>query len=139
MVSKHRYITENPFTYVLIGAIIAILAARGYVLIIRTNFSIGGVEMHHVFYGVALLIIGGFIYFYTNQREKRGIARFALFLFGAGCGLVADELNFFTYNSSAYSLIQYYSESNVYSDVFLLLMLFLLFLIGLNIQTKSKR
>jgi hypothetical protein len=55
----------------------------------RTVMKIGGVHIHHFWYGILLLAVGGWLGIsYTSER----IDRLAAILFGAGGGLIGDEV-----------------------------------------------
>jgi hypothetical protein len=54
-----------------------------------TVVKIGGIHLHHFWYGIALLAVGGWLGIsYTSER----IDRLAALLFGAGGGLIGDEV-----------------------------------------------
>lgn len=75
-------------------ALISFIASFG---IARTFTSIdpnaflarGGVHIHHFWFGIILLAIGGWLGISYNQER---IVRFAAVLYGAGGGLIGDEV-----------------------------------------------
>jgi hypothetical protein len=50
---------------------------------------IGGVHVHHFWYGIAMLAIGGWL---GISVENERISRIAAILFGAGGGLIGDQV-----------------------------------------------
>jgi hypothetical protein len=72
----------------------------------HTTLNIHHIHIHHYWYGVALLVVGGWLGIsYKNDR----IARLAAILFGAGGGILGDEAGFLLTNnywtSITYTLI----------------------------------
>lgn len=63
----------------------------------KTVIETGGFHLHHFWYGIALLVVGGWLGIsYVNER----IDRLAVILFGAGGGLIGDEAGLLLYLSS---------------------------------------
>ena len=70
--------------------VISFAAARAFTALSpRTVFVRYGLHIHHFWFGLALLVVGGWLGIsYENER----VDRVAAILFGAGGGLVADEV-----------------------------------------------
>ena len=70
--------------------IISFAAARAFTALSpKTVFVPYGLHIHHFWFGLVLLVIGGWLGIsYENER----VDRIAAILFGAGGGLVADEV-----------------------------------------------
>ncbi|MGC8896530.1 MAG: hypothetical protein ACP5LB_07210 [Candidatus Bathyarchaeia archaeon] len=77
-------------------SLLALVAFIGSFVIARTfttfnpNFVLisGGLHIHHFWYGLAMLAIGGWL---GISYESERITRLAAILFGAGGGLIGDE------------------------------------------------
>lgn len=69
----------------------------------RTVLIVGGYHVHHFFYGIVLMAIGGWLG--INYRDDQ-IDRIAAVLFGIGGGLVGDEIGFII-TSDYYSALTY--------------------------------
>ena len=66
------------------------LAARAFTTIFpSTVFISGGIHIHHFWYGLILLAVGGWIGISYSDRETD---RLAAILYGAGGGLIIDEV-----------------------------------------------
>ncbi|MFF7636578.1 phosphatidylglycerol lysyltransferase domain-containing protein [Kitasatospora sp. NPDC008050] len=96
----HSRIVEpgrEPLFLLLIGLIAAFLLIRLSTRMIRRgtswwpgNVTPGGLHIHHVVFGQALMVVAGvasFAYHGTHGLARNGLA----IAFGAGCGLVLDE------------------------------------------------
>ncbi|WP_327067152.1 phosphatidylglycerol lysyltransferase domain-containing protein [Kitasatospora sp. NBC_01250] len=96
----HSRIVEpgrEPLFLLLIGLITAFLFIRFSTRMIRRgtswwpgNVTPGGLHIHHVVFGQALMVVAGvasFAYHGTHGLARDGLA----IAFGAGCGLVLDE------------------------------------------------
>ncbi len=79
---------------ILISFIVAFFIARSFVIFIDNpltptiQLSLKGYRIHHFFYGIGLLILGGWLG-YTNRGPR--ITRIAAVLYGGGLGFVTDE------------------------------------------------
>jgi hypothetical protein len=77
-------------TIALLSFIASFVAARAFTTFFpSTVFISGGIHVHHFWYGVALLAAGGWLGISYNNRE---IDRVAAILYGAGGGLIIDEV-----------------------------------------------
>jgi hypothetical protein len=76
--------------YALVSFIISFIVARTFTSLYPSAVFISNdVHVHHFWYGLALLAIGGWLGIsYENQR----VNRLAATLFGAGGGLIGDEV-----------------------------------------------
>jgi len=85
-------IQEKPNLSILamISFIASFTVARTFTSLYPTIFwEISGLHIHHFWFGIALLAIGGWLGIsYTSERTDR----LAAILFGAGGGLVGDEV-----------------------------------------------
>jgi len=86
----------------LLSFVAAFLTARTFgTLNPNTIVVAGGVHFHHFWYGLAMIVVAGWLGIVHNRTQHR---RFYAVLFGLGCGLVGDEvgllLTFGDYNSS---------------------------------------
>ncbi|MFJ6751984.1 MULTISPECIES: hypothetical protein [unclassified Streptomyces] len=84
-----------PLLLALGSFVLTFLVTRGITRLIRAgkgpfrNLTPGGMHVHHVVPGVALMVVGGFI---AIAGDRRGFgAGTAAVLFGMGVGLVLDE------------------------------------------------
>jgi len=74
----------------LISFIISFIVARIFTsLYPETAWEISGFHIHHFWYGLAMLAIGGWL---GISVENERINRIAAILFGAGGGLIGDEV-----------------------------------------------
>ena len=64
---------------------------EGNITHVGRNLIIGGLHIHHFFYGITLLCIGGWIA--LNYRQK-GLKKVAAFFYGVGLGFFMDEVGF---------------------------------------------
>jgi hypothetical protein len=91
----------------LISFVASFAIARTFTILTpHTTLSIRHIHIHHYWYGVALLAVGGWLGIsYKSDR----IARLAAILFGAGGGILGDEAGFLLTNnywtSITYTLI----------------------------------
>jgi hypothetical protein len=69
-----------------------------------TVFEVSGYHIHHFWYGLALLAIGGWLG--INYRDDL-TERIAAIIFGVGGGLVGDEIGFLVTLGNYYSEITY--------------------------------
>lgn len=139
-------VLEEPLTYIIIGAVLAITLARTYVFLGGDlNLMYDGVTLHHFFFGAILVAIIGIIFFdlsehHLKSRLKKSVL--ALF-FGMGLGLMIDEANLLLVGGQNYTLAQYYSptELSIESGVLILLFCVLMFriLVGSIRHRKSRR
>lgn len=80
----------------------AFLAARTFATLNPKTVVVAvGIHFHHFWYGLAIVVIAGWLGIVHNRPEYR---RFYAILFGLGCGLIGDEvgllLTFGNYNSN---------------------------------------
>lgn len=74
----------------LVSFIAAFLAARTFTTFFPSTVLVGGgFHIHHFWYGLGMLAIGGWL---GISYEKERVDRIAAILFGAGGGLIADEV-----------------------------------------------
>jgi len=69
-----------------------------------TVLVIQGIHVHHFWYGLALLVVGGWLG--INYRDDH-IERFAAIIFGVGGGLVGDEIGLLLTFGDYYSELTY--------------------------------
>jgi hypothetical protein len=82
----------NPHLSVLalVSFIAAFLVARTFTTFFPNTVLVGGgLHIHHFWFGLAMLAIGGWL---GISYEKERIDRIAAILFGAGGGLIGDEV-----------------------------------------------
>ncbi len=74
----------------LVSFIASFIIARTFTTLFpNTRLIGGGYHIHHFWFGLAMLVIGGWLGIsYQNERSDR----FASIIFGAGSGLVGDEV-----------------------------------------------
>jgi hypothetical protein len=91
MATKEK-IQEKPNLSILamISFIVSFIIARTFTTLNPDTFLIGGgYHIHHFWYGIAMLAIGGWLGIsYQSERTDR----LAAILFGAGGGLIVDEV-----------------------------------------------
>jgi hypothetical protein len=79
----------NLSVIALVSFILSFIVARTFSTLNPTEISIFGFRIHHFWYGIILLAIGGWLgIVYDDPR----IGRIAAILYGAGGGLIADEI-----------------------------------------------
>jgi len=91
-ISSQEHIKTKPNLSILalISFIISFLVARIFTsLNPETVWEISGFHIHHFWYGLAMLAVGGWL---GISVENERINRIAAILFGAGGGLIGDEL-----------------------------------------------
>jgi hypothetical protein len=86
----------------LLSFVAAFLTARAFATLNPDTVVVtGGIHFHHFWYGLAMIVVAGWLGIVHNRPQYR---RFYAVLFGLGCGLVGDEvgllLTFGDYNSS---------------------------------------
>jgi hypothetical protein len=69
-----------------------------------TVLEVQGIHVHHFWYGLALLVVGGWLG--INYRDDH-IERFAAIIFGVGGGLVGDEIGLLLTFGNYYSELTY--------------------------------
>jgi len=100
---------------------------------------IGGFVFHHIFLGILLVIISGLVYFSIDDLNSILTKRFLIFVFGAGTGLIIDEMSFLFSVSNFYDLFQYYSSFNSLIEASALIIIFILFIISIMIRFKFEQ
>jgi len=109
---------------ILISFIVAFFIARSFVIFIDNpltptiELSLKGYRIHHFFYGIGLLIIGGWLGC-TNHGPR--MTRISAVLYGGGLGLVTDEFGLLLTFGDYWS-----SQSYVFFLIFSLVLLLLL-------------
>jgi hypothetical protein len=79
---------------IFLSFIIAFLVARAFVVLLDVPINpahqlwVKGYRIHHFFYGIGLLVIGGWL---GHTQNGRRITKIAAGLYGVGVGLVVDE------------------------------------------------
>jgi hypothetical protein len=74
----------------LVSFIAAFLAARTFTTFFPNTVLVGGgLHIHHFWFGLAMLAIGGWL---GISYERERVDRIAAILFGAGGGLIGDEV-----------------------------------------------
>lgn len=127
----------NPVLYVLVGTLLAITVARIYVLLGgAVTLAYNGVYLHHLFYGVIIVVVVGILSFLFNERAFRNEAlkKVLALAFGFGVGLIIDESNLLILTGQEYSLSYYYSPYNVAIEFTVVLLL----VIGLVVSTVAQ-
>lgn len=77
-------------TIALLAFIFSFIAARTFTTFYPSTVLVSnGIHIHHFWYGIALLAIGGWLGISYNDRETD---RVAAILYGAGGGLIVDEV-----------------------------------------------
>jgi hypothetical protein len=91
-ISSEEIVKTKPNLSVLalISFIIAFTVARTFTILYpKTVWEISGLHIHHFWYGLVLLAVGGWLGI-TVENER--VNRIAAILFGAGGGLIGDEI-----------------------------------------------
>ena len=74
----------------LVSFIVAFIAARTFTTFFPSIVIVSsGIHIHHFWFGIALLAVGGWVGISYNDKETD---RLAAIIFGAGGGLIADEV-----------------------------------------------
>ncbi|OIV36853.1 hypothetical protein BIV57_14105 [Mangrovactinospora gilvigrisea] len=88
---------KQPLFLLLVGFILSFLTIRFSVRMIRrgvswwpSNIKAGGLHIHHMVFGIAILIVSGVASF-ALRGDAPGWRDVWAFFFGTGCGLVLDE------------------------------------------------
>lgn len=141
--SLKQLILNNTFFYVVIGFFSAVFLARAYIYFGGDlNLTLGGVTLHHFFYGIVLVIFSGLAsFFYYEEKFRMPKLRYFLaWLFGLGVGFITDETSFLITAGQIYTLSQYNSIQNVMAEAaIVIVILFALLLSTLRIYIASKR
>ncbi|MCW1293842.1 MAG: hypothetical protein QXJ12_00280 [Candidatus Parvarchaeota archaeon] len=138
--SRKIKLASDPFFYLFVFFVIAILAARSYVYFGGDlNLSISGVVIHHYMFGIILMMISGVCIFFLDSRfiSSNKLRIFFASIFGAGLGLVTDEISFIFSAASFYSLVQYYSAAGLMAEAVILVIITILFILT-TIRRKAK-
>ena len=110
----------NKNGFILAGSILAILSGRLYVgLGGNLNYSFLGFELHHLYYGVSLLVLAGIL-----RIRNKVPASVLLFIIGLGLGFITDEFDLLLSIGRPYTLQLYNAPLNLAMDVILVLVLF---------------
>ncbi len=90
MISKRFQPRAHLATIALISFIFSFIAARAFTTFFPSTVLItSGIHIHHFWFGIALVAIGGWLGISYNAEE---ISRIASILYGAGGGLIVDEV-----------------------------------------------
>ena len=110
----------NKNGFILAGSILAILSGRLYVgLGGNLNYSFLGFQLHHFYYGLVLLILGGVLKIKSKVPES-----VILFLTGLGLEYISDEFDLLLSIGRPYTLQLYNAPLNLAADTILILVLF---------------
>ena len=109
----------NKYGFALAGSLTAIISARLYVgLGGSLNFSILNHTIHHLYYGIALLVISAIL------KRKNASESLIFFILGMALGYIADESDLFLSIGRPYTMQLYYAPLNLAMDTILILVLF---------------
>ena len=109
----------NRYSYSLIGSISAVTSARLYVgLEGSLNFSILGHELHHLYYGVCLLIVAAILKIKSKVPES-----LIFFILGLGLGFITDEFDLLLSIGRPYTMQLYNAPLNLAMGIILVLIL----------------
>lgn len=105
MRSLRRASKPNLSFIILASFLVSFVVARLFSAFFPSaRLVVGGLHVHHFWYGLALLTIGGWLG--INYREEH-VERIAAILFGTGGGLVGDEIGLLLTFRDYYSEITY--------------------------------
>ena len=105
----------NRYSYALIGSISAIVSARAYVSMGgNLNYSVLGYQLHHFYYGVALLVIAGIL------KRLKSPEWLIFFILGMALGFIADEFDLLLSIGRSYTLQLYNEPLNLAMDIILI-------------------
>jgi hypothetical protein len=108
----------NKYGFALLGSLTAILSARMYVALGGSlNYSFLGHELHHFYYGIALLILAAFL------KRMKSPESLLFFITGMALGFIADESDLLLSIGRPYTLQLYNEPLNLAMDIILVLML----------------
>lgn len=90
MPAKKTYMRPNLSVLVLVSFTVSFLAARLFTTLYpRVVLVNSGYHIHHFWFGLAMLAIGGWVGIsYQDERANR----IAAIIFGSGGGLIGDEV-----------------------------------------------
>jgi hypothetical protein len=91
-VTSAKRFQPRPYlaTFALLSFIVSFVAARTFTTFFPSTVLISnGIHVHHFWFGLALLATGGWLGISYNDRETD---RLAAILYGAGGGLIVDEV-----------------------------------------------
>jgi hypothetical protein len=88
--SKRFQPRANLATIALLSFIFAFIAARAFTTFFPSTVLINsGIHIHHFWFGIALVAVGGWLGISYDDKET---SRVASILYGAGGGLIVDEV-----------------------------------------------
>jgi hypothetical protein len=118
---EKTHVSPSLSILALISFVASFAIARTFTILRpQTTLNIHHIHIHHYWYGVALLAIGGWLGIsYKSDR----LARFAAILFGAGGGILGDEAGYLLTNN--YWTIITYTLVIVFLTLVCMLALFL--------------
>ena len=89
----------------LLSFLIAFSTARIFTSLFPTTIvQTGGIHFHHFWYGLAMVVVAGWIGISTTYKRNRPIIAV---VFGIGCGLIGDELGLLLTLGNYHSFITY--------------------------------
>lgn len=113
----------NPFI-IFISFIITFILARNIVNFFpEWGLVINGYKVHHVYYGIALLAISNWI---SLASQVPRLLNISAILFGAGLGLITDEIGLLLTCSSDGKICDYYARQSYDLLIILTLLFFIL-------------
>ena len=90
VISKRFQPRAHLATIALLSFIFSFIAARAFTTFFPSTVLISsGIHIHHFWFGIALVAIGGWLGISYNDKET---SRIASILYGAGGGLIVDEV-----------------------------------------------
>ena|SRR3989338_8728598 len=120
VISNQRWHNFKLFLLIFVSTIIFF---RLIVSIIgNTSLYIFGTEFHHLFFGVILLMITGFIRFFSTNEK---LNRLDLILFGVGTGMVVDQFVYIIFTLGDH--LSYFSAVSLYGAIVFSIMLVAMF------------
>jgi hypothetical protein len=88
--SKRFQLRAHLATIALLSFIFSFIAARAFTTFFPSTVLItSGIHIHHFWFGIALVAVGGWLGISYNDEET---SRVASILYGAGGGLIVDEV-----------------------------------------------
>ena len=101
MAVKEKTVSRPSLSILALVSFIASFAVARTVTAVGRHvvINIGGFHIHHIYYGIILLAIGGWLGISYNEER---IARLAAVLYGAGGGLIGDEAGLLLTNFRSY-------------------------------------
>lgn len=104
-VFNYREPKKQLLHIVLISFLVSFLITRLYSTYVGNSIYIRGYHIHHFYFGMVVLSIGGLIGILTTQK---GVLRISSMLIGTGIGLFADEIGLLLNCTTASKQCGYY-------------------------------